>query len=483
MDRPVAVPPPTESAAPDASLPPLQRGVPIAGTSANDAAVRVAFDAVLIERIEVQNFRAIGELSLNLKVPTEDRGQVTLVLGDNGAGKSTLLRAVTLALAGQHVASAALSFLPALLLSNGRDRGKCVLTRAERNYSVELQRTQHVITASCAPPHDDRIFVCAYGSDRGTLLASPDGGDPEAPFSGVATLFNSNAQMISAVAWIKELHRRKTLDRGEHIHVFDAVVGVLRQLLPDEVTGLEVTDGEVIVVGERIGGRVPILGLSDGYLGTIAWVSDLLCRYIARARNAGVALDNRFPRAMRGFVVVDEVDMHLHPRWQRTIVNSIREAFPRMSFLLTTHSPQTVLNAEPDEVVVLRWSGEPASIHAMKVDIPRGIRTDELLTGGWFGLKATVDDETLWLMQEHQKLLLDDSDGVAERKTELEERLRQRLGSYADTSLDRIAIETLAEVLREQHHPLTSEDRAQLQRTLKARLKERLAKEPPEPVK
>gem|GEM_PF-3330892 len=486
MDRPVPTPPDPPQAGDlttDGLSAAPRSAVPIGGTRANDSAVRVAFEPVLIERIVVQNFRAILDLSLDLKAPTEDRGQVTLMLGDNGAGKSTFLRAVILALAGQHVASAALSLMPAPLLSNGRDRGKCVLSRADQGWSVELQRTHNVVTASCNPPHNDRIFVCGYGCDRGTLLASPDGGDPEVPFSGVATLFSSNAQMISAIGWIKDLERRKSLDGGEHAHIFDAVVDVLRQLLPEEVTGLEVAKGEVFVIGERIGGRVPLLGLSDGYLGTIAWVSDLLCRYVTRARSAGVALDNRFPQAMRGLVVVDEVDMHLHPRWQRTIVNSIRQAFPRMSFLLTTHSPQTVLNAEPDEVVVLRWSGEPLSIHAMKVDIPRGIRTDELLTGGWFGLSATVDDETLQLMQDHQKLLLEHSDGVAEKKRELEDRLRQRLGSYADTSLDRIAIETLAEVLREQHHPLTSEDREHLQQTLKARLKERLAKEPSEPVK
>jgi len=56
------------------------------------------------------------------------------------------------------------------------------------------------------------------------------------------------------------------------------------------------------------------------------------------------------PLETSGIVLIDEIDMHLHPRWQQTILGSLQKAFPRIQFIVTTHSPQ-VLSTVPRECI------------------------------------------------------------------------------------------------------------------------------------
>lgn len=57
--------------------------------------------------------------------------------------------------------------------------------------------------------------------------------------------------------------------------------------------------------------------------------------------------------ATSGIVLIDELDLHLHPKWQRSIINNLRQAFPKIQFICTTHSPQLIGQAKPDELIVL----------------------------------------------------------------------------------------------------------------------------------
>jgi len=176
---------------------------------------------------------------------------------------------------------------------------------------------------------------------------------------------------------------------------------------------------------------------------------------------------------MEGLVLVDEIDLHLHPRWQRTILRQLKEVFPRLSFVVTTHNPLTLLGADAGEIVVLRESadGRPA---AKQFDLPPGIRADRILTGEWFGLPYTVDDDTIALIEKHQKMLLDGVVEDAPERRDLEEQLAGRYGAYADTSIDRMALEVAAELMRDRK-PRTAEDRKDLQERLRDRVRRRLA--------
>lgn len=92
--------------------------------------------------------------------------------------------------------------------------------------------------------------------------------------------------------------------------------------------------------------------LSDGERGLLALVLDL-ARRLSQA-NPGLADPVKHGEAV---VLIDELDLHLHPKWQRTIVNRLTHLFPRCQFIATTHSPQVVAAVEPEQVLLLTAAG------------------------------------------------------------------------------------------------------------------------------
>jgi hypothetical protein len=102
---------------------------------------------------------------------------------------------------------------------------------------------------------------------------------------------------------------------------------------------------------DRLPMTLDVKQLSDGERGALALVLDLT-RRLSQA-NPGV-LD---PAADAGAVVlIDEIDLHLHPKWQRQIVQNLTAAFPRCQFIATTHSPQVIAAVEPERVILMRGS-------------------------------------------------------------------------------------------------------------------------------
>ncbi len=97
--------------------------------------------------------------------------------------------------------------------------------------------------------------------------------------------------------------------------------------------------------GKRI--RVPATWLSQGYQSVIAWLSDVIGQILLEAGEA-VPADQ-----MEGVVLVDEIDLHLHPTWQVQLVPALKRVFPRLQFIATTHSAMVLPALTADEVFVL----------------------------------------------------------------------------------------------------------------------------------
>lgn len=101
-------------------------------------------------------------------------------------------------------------------------------------------------------------------------------------------------------------------------------------------------------------GRLPVEWLSDGIRNMIALVADIA----HRAVRLNAHLGRQAVRETPGIVLIDEVDMHLHPAWQQTIVTSLTEAFPNLQFILTTHSPQVLTTVHREWVRLIDDKGE-----------------------------------------------------------------------------------------------------------------------------
>jgi predicted ATP-binding protein involved in virulence len=125
----------------------------------------------------------------------------------------------------------------------------------------------------------------------------------------------------------------------------------------------EDSGGQVIDVRPT---TIEVAQLSDGERGTLALVLDLT-RRLAQANP-----ETTDPAAeSEAVVLIDEIDLHLHPKWQRQIVRNLTAAFPRCQFIATTHSPQVIGEIEHDRIQIIANGQVYSPTHSYGVDSSR----------------------------------------------------------------------------------------------------------------
>ena len=126
-------------------------------------------------------------------------------------------------------------------------------------------------------------------------------------------------------------------------------------------------------------GRVAFDALGLGYRTMVAWIIDLAARMTQRYPGS------RNPLAEPAVVLIDEIDLHLHPSWQRRIMGYLSERLRNTQLIVTAHSPLIVQAAEDANIAVVRRDGDHSVIDQDLRSI-RGWRVDQLLTSDLFGL-------------------------------------------------------------------------------------------------
>jgi len=99
--------------------------------------------------------------------------------------------------------------------------------------------------------------------------------------------------------------------------------------------------------------RVPYEQLSDGQRTIMGLIADIARRMVVLNPHLGTKVCSETP----GIVLIDELDIHLHPKWQRQIANGLKAAFPKIQFITASHSPQILGELSPDEIIVLGSDG------------------------------------------------------------------------------------------------------------------------------
>lgn len=106
--------------------------------------------------------------------------------------------------------------------------------------------------------------------------------------------------------------------------------------------------------------KFPATWLAHGHQATLAWLTDLIGQVLL---DAGTS---QTPEEIEGLVLIDEIDLYLHPTWQVGFIRALRETFPRLQFIATTHSPILLTGLSREEVLVLSRDPETGDITAEK---------------------------------------------------------------------------------------------------------------------
>ena len=351
---------------------------------------------MFLKRITLDNVRSLQHLDLPITTPDGSPRDWTFLLGENGTGKTTLLRSIALVLAGSEALPELLG-QPAdwvrsgakearihadLTTAKGEPRsGELVIAAGDTIRDVYSRNAELLEQLDDAFRHTARsYFTVGYGVSRRPAeeemqTVPAKGGlfrNPRA--RSVATLFSPHATLTSLETWAMDLDYRR--DGG-----FKTVQEAIDTLLPG-VTLSHIDRDRRELVFDTPDGPMPYRLLSEGYRNVAAWTGDLLYEITE------VFGDLEDPFSARGLLLIDEVDLHLHPIWQRELMRFIEERFPNFQVVATTHSPLTVHQAGEGELFFLRRTGpsEPATLQAYE-GAPRNLMLHQLLASPVFGLR------------------------------------------------------------------------------------------------
>lgn len=385
-----------------------------------------------IRSLSVKNLKRLHDLTLSFTHADGSPRMWTVLIGENGTGKTSILQAIALAAAGQlrvndlvgnsfihlvdrrqsnamHI-EASFSFTPENLRRPAlhpqhpgplpEDLELLSSVILEREETSLIARARYKDFAENAP--SDKLdplanarskelphwFVIGFGVRR----SLPEVGRPSdiarPSVDRMKSLFDSEHPLIST-GFLSHFVPKKA--RAYSAALKSAIINT--NVLPTDVSGLElrgqggVAKASDLIESERfqqsLGAtnvKVPAIALAHGYQSTIAWIADLIGHILLETEEVGIA-----PKDFEGLVLIDEIDLYLHPKWQAQLIPALRKTFPKLQFVATTHSPVVLASVVPEEVI--RLAADPQSGDVQRI-------TPDADTGKWDPVDKPADLDT-----------------------------------------------------------------------------------------
>jgi energy-coupling factor transporter ATP-binding protein EcfA2 len=383
-----------------------------------------------IGKIILQNIRGFADLQFDLERPDHTYAGWTVFTGDNGSGKSTLLKAIAVGLTGKDTARA---LQPSFhrWIRNGADEAsiqiEIISTPSDDQFADKGRTTSSAFPAKIAlknggketsllavvpagkqkpyqipdrtiwSPSATGWFACGYGPFRRVFGASSEAMQQMISPSTArfATMFQEAASLAEADRWLRDLNYKALENKQAEREQLDLLLQILKDdLMPNRIT-VDRVDSDGLWLADRNGVQLAWSEMSDGYRAALALMTDIVRHLINAYGVVGLTDKDASGRLFikrSGVVLIDEIDAHLHPEWQREIGFWLKRHFPNIQFLVTTHSPIICQAADPNGLFVLPEPGSGDNPHPLTDDEYRKViasRPDTILLTPAFGLQNT----------------------------------------------------------------------------------------------
>lgn len=403
-----------------------------------------------VKAVELKNVKGFEHLHFKFDRSDGSYAGWTVLVGGNASGKSTLLKAIALSLLGPHDAPHLIGPIPywirrghsssqarvTLVWAKGEDDWKKLGQRPEEftiGFDCKTSDSPHSLqkplsfslTGYSKPPtagergpwnqQTSGWFCMGYGPMR-RLSSRSDipsvlrlGG--ETATSRYLTLFREDAALSQSEEWLRWMPPRLLESHdAEQQELLDGVKKLLSDdLLPHAMKISRITV-DAVFVKEQSGVELPMNEISDGCRSVYALILDLVhgMAQVYGINGLFASDGDRIVVDRPGVVLIDEVEAHLHPSWQRKLPDWLKSHFPKVQFIVTTHSPLIAQSVDQRSLFVLPMQDDlqrkPRQLSATETERIRMGRAEKTLLGSAFGLSTS---RTAWANQqirEWQKL-------------------------------------------------------------------------------
>ncbi|EJT01465.1 AAA family ATPase [Rhizobium sp. CCGE 510] len=400
----------------------------------------------VVQSVEIKNFRKIKNLRLDFQSGDSQRAPWTMLLGDNGLGKSSILQAIAMTLCGaKYLEELDLQATNFLRRNTSEAHIKVVLSNFAEPLTLRIDARGFHASADQA-----KVLILGYGATR---LLPRKSAPPRfvATYAKLENLFDPFEPVGDAEAWLNKIPQAKFDDYARALKELFFVLDGPEQLIR--------TNGKIVV--RTTDGDIPLSQLSDGYQSVIGVTTDIM-RVLSHYWDA--------MEVAEGIVLIDELGAHLHPRWRLRVVSGLRNAFPRVQFIASTHDPLCLRGLENGEVIVLRANAKGETFAILEAPFPGWMRVEQLLTSELFGLYSTTDPELdAWFNEYINAKRSGAPPSGSERLARVSQELKSR-SVLGNDRRERLMLETIDEYLAKERDLADGGERSEARKETKVSL-------------
>lgn len=315
-----------------------------------------------IQKIEIENIRSIRHFEMSFAEPAGWH----VLIGDNGAGKSSILKAISLAIIGTTEASSLRLKLNEYIhneasegsieLIFGHDlKHKAFKTDIklirDKNHRIETAKIEQLSAVKYAG------FSCAYGPFRRFTGGNKEwdrvySSNPRA--AAHLSIFGEDVALTESIDWLVDLNYKKLEKDEDAAQLLNNIERFINEggLLPHDAKIVDISSKGVLIQ-DGYGQKVAITEMSDGFRSVLSMTFDILRQLVFVYGTHELFEQNQQGEVIinsSGIVLIDEVDVHLHPTWQTRIGQWFTHYFPNIQFIVTTHSPLVCRSSEKGSI-------------------------------------------------------------------------------------------------------------------------------------
>ncbi|MFN3378624.1 MAG: AAA family ATPase [Runella zeae] len=373
-------------------------------------------EGVYLSKVTIKDFNCFqGEHQISFTRPDGRYQQWNVILGNNNTGKTTILRLLGGLEKRQEEQNPIPMIYPLICkikVFKGSFQDDFITEGLFQIIKNEIPIYNNDISSEEFKKLKEHIVFYSYGTSR---RMSDTNINDSPQLSNVSPLFSDNYELANAEEWLLQLDYAAKNGVSNANAVLERLKAILSSGLLPDVKSIELKselDSKTNSVRnyalfETDYGKVRLKGLGYGYQATMAWVVDLAKKLFERYPN----LDN--PLTGAAIVLVDEIDLHLHPDWQRKIISYLSGIFPNTQFIVTAHSPLIVQSAENVNLIILEKGADNHTHIRQEFGTFKGWTVEEILQD-LMGLgDKTLSDTYLKLLNQFEEGLDSDDYGKA----------------------------------------------------------------------
>ncbi len=355
-----------------------------------------------LETIRIENYKKYDNLKLDFK------NRFTLLIGENGSGKTTILDALATLLGGylQTFPEISYSQRHSIAIKDIRiniiDKDDNIYTKYQAPVTIEglcqigtqdifikrIRQNSGKNTATKLPKEenlsllsftkqfkkeiDNNILpiISYHGTGRLWEQENKNSASMEklTRLDGYKDCLNAKSNYKNFRIWFQKMEFN-AFNLGKKIPILEAVrhtiILMLNKINKKEVELFIYREDDLEIKYKEEEHRERVSMLSDGYRNIIGMISDIAYRMAILNPHLGMEVTKK----TAGIVLIDELDLHLHPKWQKQITNLLLSLFPKVQFIATSHSPFIIQSMEKNSIIKLDESSQNLSIDARELSI------------------------------------------------------------------------------------------------------------------